>query len=214
MKLQVEAWTSRQCACSVALVRQVVRELPALPAGGDAAAAATTWRSFGPLWPKPGGGASYENCPDYAMTVCGAAAYAVRAREGVVRICLRSGVRDKLHGSGAADTREAPMLWPAADCDEYVVRLRLWGGEAPLYEAEGPRDAPRGTDMLLYQHSAWGASRATAAAPPCRCRAASARSRRCRAAARCCLAASRIASASWPTAGSRARTSPWRGRGC
>ena len=129
----------------------------ALSAGADTDGRG--WRALGPLWPRgddPAAAATLQNDPDYALAVCGTAAYVVRAGESVVRISLLDGARSRLLHGGAdkGPLRDTPLLWPAAGCNDEAARLRLWGGKLPT-NSEEVFDPPRGTDMLHYHRGGW-----------------------------------------------------------
>lgn len=120
----------------------------------------TAWAALGSVWTGSPRAAHFrENDDRCALTVCGEAAYLLRDREGVVRVCLRTGERMRLRGSTTnAPLREEPHLWPAAGCTASRAKLRVWGGEETVYIGK-PSDPPRATDMLIFDRGAWGIER-------------------------------------------------------
>jgi hypothetical protein len=116
----------------------------------------TAWTALGSVWTGSSREAQYrESDIECALTVCGNAAYLLRDREGIVRVCLSTGERMRLRGSTKdAPLREIPHLWPAAGCTASRAKLRVWGGEDSVYIGT-PLDPPRATDLLIFDRGAW-----------------------------------------------------------
>ena len=121
------------------------------------------WSALGSPWRGSSREAAYHDEDDHcALTVCDTAAFLLRRREGIVRICLRTGDGARLRGSAddGAPQRNVPLLWPAAGCTQRRAKLRVWGDDDTFYDDVVESDPPREADMLVFERGAWsGATR-------------------------------------------------------